>query len=100
MLEKKIEVLTKRYAESKGWITRKWVSPGHAFVPDQIFLNYVPPEHREIVAKYVVFVEMKRDGGKCTPGQLREHQRLREQGFRVEVIDNLVKGREIVDGHT
>jgi hypothetical protein len=97
MLEKDVEKSVKRYAESKGWITRKWTSPGYSFVPDQIFLNYVPPEHRELIAKYIRFVEMKRPGGKCTPGQLREHTRLRDQGFAVDVIDSIPDGREMVD---
>ena len=97
MLEKEIETKVKEYARSKGWITRKWTSPGHAFVPDQIFLNFVPPEHREIVAKYIRFVEMKREGRKPTPGQEREHTRLREQGFVVDVVDNVERGKEIID---
>lgn len=99
MLEKKIEANVCQYARDKGFITRKWTSPGHAFVPDQIFLNYVPPEHREIVAKYIIFVEMKREDGICTPGQLREHRRLRDHGFRVEVVNSIDRGKEIVDGH-
>lgn len=97
MLEKQIEIAVKRYAESKGWLTRKWTSPGHAFVPDQIFLNYVPEEHREIVSKYVIFIEMKRKGCKPTAGQLREHQRIRKQGFKVEVIDNVDDGKAMID---
>lgn len=100
MLEKQIEQAVKRYAESRGWLTRKWVSPNHAFVPDQIFLNYIPPEHRELVAKYIRFVEMKREGGKPTAGQLREHERLRAQGFAVYVVDSIEMGKAIVDALT
>lgn len=100
MLERDVEKHTKRHAESKGWITRKWTSPGHSFVPDQIFLNYVPFEHRELIAKYIRFVEMKRPGGKCTPGQLREHARLRGQGFAVDVIDNVEAGKRVIDDHS
>ncbi len=97
MLEKEIERKVCDYAKSKGWITRKWTSPNHAFVPDQIFLNYIPPEHREIVARYIRLVEMKADGKKPTPGQCREHERLREQGFAVDVIDNVEMGKGMVD---
>lgn len=34
-----------------------------------------------------VFVELKRPKGKPRPGQIREHARLRDLGFRVEVVD-------------
>ena len=50
LLEKDIEKTVKRYAESKGWLTRKWTSPGHMFVPDQIFIT--PYGH-------VIFIEFK-----------------------------------------
>jgi len=88
MLEKQIEQTVKRYAESKGWITRKWTSPGHVFVPDQIFI---------IPGGAVVFVEFKREGKLPTPGQLREHDKLRSQGCTVWVIDSIQLGRELVD---
>lgn len=88
MLEKDVEKAVKRYAESKGWLTRKWTSPNHAFVPDQIFIN---PVGR------VIFVEFKRPGGVCTPGQLREHQKLRDQGCSVFVIDSVELGKAMVD---
>jgi hypothetical protein len=88
MLEKKIEQAVKRYAESKGWITRKWTSPGHIFVPDQIFINQWGR---------VIFIEFKREGGKCTEGQLREHDKLRTQGCTVFVVDSVQQGKEVVD---
>jgi hypothetical protein len=88
MLERDIEKAVKAYAESKGWLTRKWTSPGHSFVPDQIFIR---PNGQ------VIFVEFKRNGGKCTPGQLREHIKLTNQGCRVHVIDSVAAGKEMVD---
>ncbi len=88
MLEKDVERKVKDYAESKGWLTRKWTSPNHAFVPDQIFIR---PDGK------VIFVEMKRPGGKCTPGQLREHQKLRDHGCLVYVIDSVDAGKAMVD---
>ena len=88
MLEKQIERAVKDYAESKGWITRKWTSPGHNFVPDQIFIS---PRGK------VIFVEFKKDGGKTTSGQEREHQRLRQNMVSVFVIDSVQSGREMVD---
>ena len=90
MLERDVEKAVKRYAESKGWLTRKWTSPGHAFVPDQIFI---------IPGGKVIFVEMKRPGGKCTAGQLREHEKLRAMGCDVWVIDNVENGKQMVDSY-
>jgi hypothetical protein len=88
MLEKEIESTVKRYAESKGWLTRKWVSPGHNFVCDQIFIS---------PTGLVVFCEFKRNGGKPTSGQLREHERLRVNKALVYVIDSVEYGKQVVD---
>lgn len=90
-LERDIEKRVKAYAESRGWLTRKWTSPGHAFVPDQIFIR---PDGR------VFFVEFKREGALPTPGQLREHDKLRKQGCTVEVIDSVEAGKEMIDAYT
>ena len=88
MLEKEIEAAVKRYAESCGWLTRKWTSPNHAFVPDQIF---IAPGGR------VIFIEFKRTGAKPTAGQEREHSRLRQQGCLVYVVDSVEQGKQIID---
>ena len=91
MLEKEIERAVKRYAESKGWITRKWVSPGHSFVPDQIFIC----QNGE-----VIFVEFKQAGKKPTVMQAREHERLRTQGCLVYVIDSVASGKVMIDAYS
>ena len=91
MLERDIEKSVKRYAESKGWLTRKWVSPGHNFVPDQIFIS---------PTGQVVFIEFKRLGLKPSAGQLREHDRLRKQGCLVYVVDSIESGKEVVDANS
>ncbi len=88
MLERTIEWKVKDYAESKGWLTRKWTSPNHAFVPDQIFIR---PDG------LVIFVEFKAAGKKPTAGQLREHQKLRDHGCLVYVIDSVEAGKAMVD---
>lgn len=91
MLEKEIEKRVKVYAESKGWLTRKWTSPGHSFVPDQIFIR--PDGH-------VFFIEFKRNGAKPTAGQLREHEKLRGHSCTVLVVDSVELGKELVDAFT
>lgn len=88
MLERDIEKAVKRYAESKGWLTRKWTSPGHAFVPDQIFIRSDGK---------VIFIEFKQEGKKPTAGQMREHQRLRDHGCLVYVIDSVILGKTLID---
>lgn len=90
LLERDIEKSVKAYAESKGWLTRKWTSPGHAFVPDQIFIR---PDGR------VFFVEMKRNGARPTAGQMREHEKLRKQGCTVWVVDSVTLGKELIDAN-
>ncbi len=88
MLERDIEKAVKKYAESRGWLTRKWVSPGHSFVPDQIFIR---PDGK------IIFIEFKQGGKKPSPGQLREHDRLRGHGCLVYVIDSVEAGKAMVE---
>lgn len=88
MLERDIEKRVKAYAESKGWLTRKWTSPGHAFVPDQIFIR---PDGQ------VIFIEFKKEGARPTAGQHREHDRLRGHGCLVYVVDSVDQGKALVD---
>lgn len=89
MLEKDVEKnLVKRTSEAGG-IAYKFTSPSRRSVPDRLCLLPVAPEHAEIVARYVKFVECKRPGARPTKAQHREHQRLRELGYDVSVLDSL-----------
>lgn len=118
MLEKKVEEhLCKRVKEAGG-IAYKFTSPQRRSVPDRLVLldlakagqalkqflcahGTKPPfsdtayeeEAAVIVAAMVHFVETKATGCKPTPGQVREHARLRALGFRVDVVDN----KEVID---
>ena len=87
VLEKTVERRVVERAKAAGSIAYKFTSPGRPSVPDRLILSPVPPEHREIVARYVRFTEVKRPGGKPTPAQLREHEFLRGLGFQVDVVD-------------
>lgn len=89
MIEKQIEAKGVKYAKSRGIEPYKFTSPSHFAVPDRIFLTAIPEEHRAIVAKYLRFVEVKREGGKATPAQVREHERLRKMGFTVHIADSV-----------
>lgn len=88
MLERDIEKRVKDYARSKGWLAYKFTSPGHAFVPDGILIS---PKG------VVLFIEFKQSGKKPTAGQLREHERLRNQNCLIYLVDNVEYGKEIID---
>ena len=88
MLEKQIEERVGTYAKEQGFLVYKFTSPQRAAVPDRL---YITPRGK------VFFVEFKREGMKPTPAQQREHERLREQGVMVYVIDNVVMGKFMVD---
>lgn len=97
MLERQIEAKGCSYAKDKGITAYKFTSPNRTAVPDRLQLAVIPEELRELIGKYVCFVEYKREGEKPTPAQLREHHRLREMGFRVEVVDNVNLAKSIID---
>lgn len=78
MREKYIEDDCVKTAEAQGWEARKAVYAGRKGSPDQwFFKNGV-----------LLLVEFKRPGEKPDGIQLKEHQRLKNAGFHVHVIDN------------
>lgn len=87
MLESAVETKFRKTVKALGGRALKFVSPGNRGVPDRIVLFPIPEEHREIVAKCIRFVELKAPKKKPRPDQVREHQRLRDFGFFVQVID-------------
>lgn len=116
MLETDIEGYLVQRVEAIGGMARKFVSPGHDKVPDRLILlpigrrNGGDPDTDSIgyiVGQCVVFVETKKPGELATfpknaheRGQLREHERLRALGFRVEVIDTKEGVDAFVEGLT
>jgi hypothetical protein len=89
--ETKIETKVKEYAEKKGWLVRKYKSPGQRFVPDRIFFG---------PGGWIFFIEFKAPGKKPNKGQAEEHQKLRDRGFDVFVVDNIGDGYIIVDQYS
>lgn len=63
-----------------GGMALKFTSPSRRAVPDRIVLM---PNNR------AYFCELKAPGARPTAAQHREHVRLRDLGFTVDVIDNL-----------
>ena len=88
MLEKDIEAAVCKYAKSKGFEAYKFSSPARVGVPDRLFLG---PCQR------VFFVEFKREGGKPTPMQVREAERIMGFGISVYLVDSIEEGKAIVD---
>jgi hypothetical protein len=88
MLEKQIEQKVCDYAKDRGLLVYKFTSPARAAVPDRMF---VAPSGK------VFFIEFKASGKKPTVPQTREHQRLRDHGVLVFVVDNVDEGKGVID---
>lgn len=88
VMEKDVEKAVCAYAVGKGWYHRKFVSPAHRAVPDQL-----------LVTPYnlVLFIEFKRPGEKPTSAQVREAARLQECGQLVFCVDNIERGELLID---
>lgn len=88
MLEKQVERKVCDYAKEQGILVYKFTSPARAAVPDRLFI---------CPKGLVFFIEFKRAGATPTPPQKREHERLEAQGVRVFVVDDVAKGKVIID---
>ena len=88
MLEKEIEKAVCDYAKKRGYLVYKFSSPARISVPDRIFIS---PNGM------VLFIEFKREGKKPTKAQQREIARIAKQGVYVTVVDNVERGKEIVN---
>lgn len=89
MRESKIEKAVCDYAESKGFIRRKFTSPGRRDVPDDIFFG----DNR-----LCFLIEFKATGQHPRPGQVREIALLRSKGHLVFVVDSVDYGKGVIDG--
>lgn len=99
MRESDIESYLALKVAAMGGEVRKVKWPGRRGAPDRLVLlpekafgkgsdNVLPAEH--------FFVELKAPGKKPPAYQLREHERLRSYGFRVEVVDSLRRVEEVL----
>jgi hypothetical protein len=90
MRESVIEKDFCKQIKDAGGVAYKQVPLYHRGLEDRMALLPIKNEyHREIVGRYVRFVELKAPGEKPLPHQVREHDRKRELGYRVEVVDYL-----------
>lgn len=89
MREKEIETYLRERIRGIGGIAFKFVSPGNDGVPDRLVCL---PSGRAI------FVELKAPGQKPRPLQIHQIGRLKQLGFRVEVIDSKEQVDKFVGG--
>lgn len=87
VLEKHIEGPVVKYATERGMLVLKLNTMGRAHWPDRMFLQ----------SNRVLFIEFKRPGEKPTPAQDQIHKQLREQGFQVNVVDDVARGKADID---
>lgn len=83
-----------------GGIAYKFTSPARRSVPDRVVLlpKRDDPDSEFFHAPATIFVELKAPGCKPTPGQAREHERIRALGHRVEVLDSVEAVDAFVEG--
>lgn len=82
MKESQIEKTVTKYAKLCGWLSYKFTSPGMRGVTDRIYLRN----------GQIIFIEYKKEGEIPRKLQAKRIKELKNQGFRVECIDNIEKG--------
>ena len=95
MKELKIEKELCKFVKENLGLPLKFISPGYNGVPDRLCLFPIPKKHINIVNKYIKFVEVKKPGEKPKSHQLRCHKELNGLGYRVYVIDELEKIKDV-----
>lgn len=87
MRESTIEKKVCDYAKTLDWDTYKFVSPGRRAAPDRILVR----------SGFAFFIEFKTTGEKPTKHQLWFHQKLRNKGFEVHVVDDVDYGKRLMN---
>ena len=95
--ESQIEKYLVAQVKALGGECRKvrWI--GRTNAPDRFVM--LPPRYlcaRPTAHPQSIWVELKAPGKKPTSGQLREHERMRGMGQRVEVIDSFEGVDELI----
>lgn len=85
--ENKIERYLQDQCAKRDWLCYKFASPSNAGVPDRIVIG----------AGQVIFVELKRPGGKPRKLQKLVHARMRARGATVCVCDTQDSVDELLD---
>jgi hypothetical protein len=90
MLESSVKSKTVAFAKSRGWQHHALSPTGRRGEADSLFTKF-PAQS--------IFIEFKRDDEDAVPrkNQLRAHNKIREQGFEVFVVNYVEEGYEIFD---
>ena len=87
MLESEIEKKLVREIRKMGGMAYKFVSPGNTGVPDRIV----------ILPGVIIFVELKTETGRLSPGQKRQIGKLQDLGMKVVVLHGMKELEEFLD---
>jgi len=90
VLEKDIEAPAVAYAKRTGGMADKFTSPSKRSVPDRLMTSN---------EGFVYFIEFKAPGKRATAKQLLDHQKRRELGCVVYVIDDIDEAKAVIDYH-
>lgn len=88
--ESKVERDGTDFAESRGWMVFKFVSPGRKAVPDRLYLRSKDGASR------TVFIEWKAPGEKPTPAQMKMGRDLIKAGAEWYWTDSLEKVKDVL----
>lgn len=86
-LEADIERAVVEYAEARGFWQSKFSAPNWRSVPDRMFVEGI----------FCFFIEFKRPGAAPTPAQKERHREMLEHGALVFVVDDVARGKELID---
>ena len=75
--ERDVERYLIKECEKRGWLCWKFVSPGRRGVPDRVVIR----------PGAVAFVEVKRNGGRVSPLQIRRIKELTRRGVAARVVE-------------
>lgn len=84
------------------WIGRRGAPDRLAMLPLLVYekvdlgTGIVVPDSDIIIPARSIWVELKATGKVAEPHQLREHERMRKMGQRVEVVDSLERVDEVL----
>lgn len=85
--ESKIEAYLVKRVKAMGGEVRKVAFIRRRGAPDRIvFFPF----------SVVIWIELKATGEKAKPHQVREHERMRRMGQRIEVVDSLERVEELL----
>jgi hypothetical protein len=87
MRESQIESYLVERTKAAGGECRKLKWIGRHGAPDRLVM----------LNGKAIFIELKAPGEKCRPHQIREHERMRRMGQRVEVVDSFDGVDEVLE---